>query len=166
MKKEWNWHDRLYIITDNRTPGRKVHWIRGKTRNECLSIDAFCHQKKVYPKFCKHFYVDWQIGESAMLDIVGEQRYNVIRSQYIETYHTSVWDFYKSIGWDYKRKDWVLIVKEDINMGKVNERYCVRTQADGRWRVWNRKMMKWWGLPTVSQDIAKQNAAMLNSKKK
>ena len=107
--KGWNWFDRLYIITDNRTFDgiKRVHWIRGKTRNECISIDAFCGQKKVHPNFCKHFYVDWQIGESAMLETVGEEEYNTIRSQYEEAYHYSVWDFYKHIGWDYKRKSWI-----------------------------------------------------------
>ncbi len=32
-------------------------------------------------------------------------------------------------------------------MGKKSARYCVRATSEG-WRIWNRKMKKWWGNPT------------------
>jgi hypothetical protein len=32
-------------------------------------------------------------------------------------------------------------------MGKINTRYCVRAEKGKGWRIWDRKLNKFWGNP-------------------
>jgi len=45
-------------------------------------------------------------------------------------------------------------------VGVKKVRYCVRTQ-NGMWRIWDRKMNKWWGNP--SKEFPTSILAKLNS---
>lgn len=48
-------------------------------------------------------------------------------------------------------------------MGKPKQRYCVKAY-EGKWRIWNRKMKRWWGLPYA--EYPAEVLEKLNSKKK